>query len=602
MGPHELLKTKWKYPVFALLLLVFFQIYISYFGASVLFPVEHRSSGNQFLYASHGYPVLTYSHKTLPSGKYVDANLPSYPLHVSRLVVDLSSSSGVTIAVHPALVGNGDTVTVRWEGALEAAGSSDWIGLFCPPERPARRHVEYWLVREREHVTLRVYNMREDCQFRYYTNQSTTTLQLLATSNILRFKDGKKAPLQGHLALTGDPTEMRVQWTSGSRSTPVVHYGLTADRLDRTATGVSRTYSASDMCGTPANRSDEFIDPGFLHDVVIGELLPSSSYYYQYGSDDVFSEVNSFISSPQLGSDATIKIVTYGDMSIEPASAETVRRVEQEISNGASLIVHQGDLSYAVGYSYIWDQWMHLIEPLAVRVPYMVAIGNHEQDHMIDTAKDPSSQTKGRGFHPLWGNYHHDSGGECGVPTWYRFHMPDNGNRVWWYSFNYGPIHFTVMSSENDFTPGSRQYKWLENDMKSVNRHTTPWLILVAHRPMYSSEKYANDYKLSVHMRLALEDLLHQYNVDMFLCGHMHSYERTCPVYREQCNKRGTVHIVAGGAGFELDTIGQYEVTWSEHLEMTHGYGRIAVNRSSLLWEYIRNTDQLVADTILLLK
>ena len=184
------------------------------------------------------------------------------------------------------------------------------------------------------------------------------------------------------------------------------------------------------MCGTPANRSDVFIDPGFLHDVVISELLPSTSYYYQYGSNGVFSGVNSFISSPQLSTDATIKIVTYGDMSIEPASEETARRVEQEINNGVSLVLHQGDLSYAVGYSYIWDQWMHLIEPLAVRVPYMVAIGNHEQDHMIDTAKDPSSRTKGRGFHPSWGNYLHDSGGECGLPTWYRFHMPDNGNRV----------------------------------------------------------------------------------------------------------------------------------------------------------------------------
>ena len=528
----------------------------------------------------------------------MDANLPSYPLRISQQVVDLSPSSGVTIIVHPVLVGNGDTVTVRWKGALEP-GSSDWIGLFCPPERPAHRHVEYWLVREREYVTVRVYNMREDCQFRYYSNQSFTT-QLLATSNLLQFEHDKKAPLQGHLALTGDPTEMRVQWTSGIRSTPVVHYGLTADRLDRTATGVSHTYSASDMCGSPANRSDVFVDPGFLHDVVISELLPSTSYYYQYGSDDVFSEIKSFFSSPQLGSDVPVKIVTYGDMSVGATAEETVRLVEQEINNGVNLVVHQGDLSYAVGYSYLWDQWMHLIEPLAVRVPYMVAIGNHEQDHMVDTLKDPSSRTKGRGFHPSWGNYLHDSGGECGVPTWYRFHMPDNGNRVWWYSFNYGPVHFTVMSTENDFTPGSRQYKWLENDLKSVNRHTTPWLILVAHRPMYSSQKIFPDYVVSLHMRSALENLFHQYSVDMMLCAHFHSYERTCPVYREQCNRRGTVHIVAGGAGELVDVQGHYKMNWSKFKDNNHGYGRITVNRSTLLWEYIKNL--VVADRLYLVK
>lgn len=26
-----------------------------------------------------------------------------------------------------------------------------------------------------------------------------------------------------------------------------------------------------------------------------------------------------------------------------------------------------------------------------------------------------------------------------------------------WYGFNYGPIHFTIMSTEHDFTPGSSQ-------------------------------------------------------------------------------------------------------------------------------------------------
>ena len=34
---------------------------------------------------------------------------------------------------------------------------------------------------------------------------------------------------------------------------PSVHYGLSADRLNRTATGMSHMYTASDMCGSLAN-------------------------------------------------------------------------------------------------------------------------------------------------------------------------------------------------------------------------------------------------------------------------------------------------------------------------------------------------------------
>ena len=71
------------------------------------------------------------------------------------------------------------------------------------------------------------------------------------------------------------------------------------------------------------------------------------------------------------------------------------------------------------------------IQPYATLVPYMVGIGNHEQDHESGGSKDPSG-APANGYHPKWGNFGTDSGGECGVPMFYRFHMPDNGNSVWW--------------------------------------------------------------------------------------------------------------------------------------------------------------------------
>ena len=46
----------------------------------------------------------------------------------------------------------------------------------------------------------------------------------------------------------------------------------------------------------------------------------------------------------------------------------------------ADLALMVGDLSYATGYAGLWDNWMNMIEPLASRVPYMTAQGNHEKD------------------------------------------------------------------------------------------------------------------------------------------------------------------------------------------------------------------------------
>ena len=84
--------------------------------------------------------------------------------------------------------------------------------------------------------------------------------------------------------------------------------------------------------------------------------------------------------------------------------------------------------------------------------------------------------------HPSWGNYGIDSLGECGVPTFQRFHMPDNGHSLFWYSFNYGSVHILHMSTEHDFTPGSDQYDWIVSDLAAVDRAVTPWVVFAGHR------------------------------------------------------------------------------------------------------------------------
>ena len=56
------------------------------------------------------------------------------------------------------------------------------------------------------------------------------------------------------------------------------------------------------------------------------------------------------------------------------------------------------------------------------------------------------------------------------------------------YSYDYGLVHFIMMSTEHDMGNGSKQYTWLENDLKNVNRAKTPWIIIAGHRPMYTSQ------------------------------------------------------------------------------------------------------------------
>ena len=557
-------------------------------------------------------PVLTYLNRKHSNGKFVDAQQQAAP-RIPATVIDLSGgrSGAQQLDVVPAVVTNGGSVEVTWSG-ISNPRSDDWIGFFCPHDAKDSSYLDHWPVAQcpthtKGHgaVTFTLYNLRFDCEFRYYTSagEGKSELHLLARSPRVTFEGGPHAPVHGHLALTGDPSQMRVQWTSGTRHSPTVKYGFAPNALDFTARGFSsRTYNYTDMCGPPANTPRAFVDPGYLHDVLLTDLVSGTKYYYRFGSPSALSYIATFRAPPRPGDKASFSFLTYGDMGLTPppGSQKVAGMLTKEVEEGAAFVLHQGDLSYAVGYSYVWDQWMTLIEPYASRVPYMVGIGNHEQDHLVGGKKDPS-RDQGEGFHPPWGNYGHDSGGECGVPVFHRFHMPDHtGHQPWWYSFDYGSLHAIMLSTEHDFTPGSRQYDWLERDLRAVDKTVTPWIVVAGHRPMYCSEDYPADYEITLHMQQALEDLLHEYRVDLALWGHYHSYERTCPVYKNTCDPlKGIVHVTVGSAGMFIAYAEKYDVPWSAHFELSYGYGRVTVsNESSLLWEYVRSLDGSVGDRV----
>jgi len=61
-----------------------------------------------------------------------------------------------------------------------------------------------------------------------------------------------------------------------------------------------------------------------------------------------------------------------------------------------------------------------------------------------------------------------------------------------YHSLNVGPVHVVMFSSEAYFylSPHglplvAQQYAWLEADLAAVDRTVTPWIITMAHRPLY---------------------------------------------------------------------------------------------------------------------
>lgn len=251
----------------------------------------------------------------------------------------------------------------------------------------------------------------------------------------------KCSPSQVHLAVTGRPDEMRVMWKTHSRSCPTtVHYGETS-LLGRPALpmqlqhrqGSVRSYSGEDMCASPAR--DYVYDTSALHDVVLSDLVPRKWYSYRVAHS---KRIMRFQAPPPPGRKEGFQFLAYGDMgdphhrqAKAPGAKGTVHYVRRDIMAGADMVVHVGDLSYANGREYVWNSFMDSIEPAASRAPYMVAVGNHEYDYTREGGRKESSvdPSGASDFHPGWGNYGNDSGGECGVSVVNRFTMPGSDLR-----------------------------------------------------------------------------------------------------------------------------------------------------------------------------
>ncbi|KAF1319985.1 Calcineurin-like phosphoesterase, partial [Globisporangium splendens] len=496
-------------------------------------------------------------------------------------VAALKLSSGFELSTWPKLVEDGGDLVVFWQpGKHDAVQDEDYITLSCGPTLGDDDYLVKKSIKELDATPNSV---------RFSGNVPKAGNYKLLQQLEVGMLDSLNAPKHGHLALTTKDDEMVVMFNSASSRTPQARYGLSASELTNYAEGTSTTYKASDMCHAPATTTAQrlFRDPGFMHKVVLTKLKPGEYYFYQYGNDeDGWSKVRSFRSKP-AATTKTTNFVAYADMGVDgsPAAQSTAVRV------------------YARGEGSVWDKFFHVIEPYATRTPYMISVGNHEYVYTSGGDNDPSggAEPSKNSFHPSWGNYGSDSNGECSVPMYRRFHAPATGNSIYWYSFNYGGVHVVQISTEHNWTRGSEQYEWLKKDLESVDRGATPWVVLTAHRMMYSTQLgMESDMIVAKHFRDEVEELIYKNRVNLMLVGHQHAYERSCPVYRGECvgDEKAPVHIVVGSAGFDLGTedFSTKYGNWSVRHANEYGHLRVSTSADAMNLQFVLNKNGAVYD------
>lgn len=450
-----------------------------------------------------------------------------------------------------------------------------------------------------------VINIRSDIEFVFFSGGFVKPC-LVGRSTPVSFANPKR-PLYGHISsIDSTGTSMRLTWVSGDKEPQQIQYGN-----GKTITSAVTTFSQDDMCSStlPSPAKDfGWHDPGYIHSALMTGLKPSSTFSYRYGSGSVgWSEEIKFSTPPAGGSDE-LRFIAFGDMGktpldaseehyIQPGALSVIKAIANDVnSNNINSVFHIGDISYATGFLAEWDYFLHLINPVASRISYMTAIGNHERDY-IDSGSVYVTP---------------DSGGECGVPYETYFPMPTSAKDKPWYSIEQGSVHFTVISTEHAWSENSEQYVWMQKDMASVNRQKTPWLIFMGHRPMYTTNHgfVPSENKFMK----AVEPLLLENKVDLVLFGHVHNYERTCSVFQNECkamptkdkngmdtydgrNYSAPVHAVIGMAGFTLDKFSNNVESWSLKRISEFGYLRAHATRNDLNLEFVISDTREVKDS-----
>jgi hypothetical protein len=311
-------------------------------------------------------------------------------------------------------------------------------------------------------------------------------------------------------------------------------------------------------CGpesAPFNTTVE-LPVGTNHTCTLRGLEPGRSYQYRLTAlypegRAVVSETFPFRALPDQG---PLTLAALGDSGSGSAGQFGVARsMAQE---RVDLVIHAGDLLYPGFSPGIADTRLFSVyRRQMASVPFVFAWGNHD----LYYGPEPMRSV----LRPLTNDTPVDVHRVSGT-------FPDA-----YYSFDAGDVHVTVVFqpilSQYALTTNSPQYRWIESDLAATSK---PWKMLVAHHPFTTSGGHRfTDYNANglpdwQEFADVIIPLANRYQVQWFLSGHDHVFERFLP-------RNGLQGIVSGGGGTSLYGLRGYTPD-STQFFVTHHHVRMA--------------------------
>lgn len=308
-------------------------------------------------------------------------------------------------------------------------------------------------------------------------------------------------------------TDVIVMWETESPSRSIVRYG------------------SDEKYGLVKSTNEEVT----IHEVRVSGLAEGIQYHYSVRSGDECSADSTMRTAVSESTPFTFAV--FGDNQYGTAIFEEI--VEQMKNTNPDFFVGVGDLTQNGTYEQFQEQLFAPAKPLMKKTPFYAVLGNHDSDS-----------------------------------PWF-YNLFSNPNPENYYSFIYGKAFFVVLDTNKQYTSGTVQYNWLEDELASSEAQNADWLFVFFHHPPWTNYWDSPGYDGDYDARQYLVPLFSQYDVDLVFNGHAHNYQR---------GEYEDVHyIITGGGGGAIDTV--LTGTWS-HMAVAfpeHHFCHVALSHNSLV-------------------
>lgn len=369
----------------------------------------------------------------------------------------------------------------------------------------------------------------------------------------------------GKIVLTpgAKATDLNFAWYSEVTGTPTVKISTNQDM-----SGAKTVTGSADKI----NKNNSFKNYTASNKVALKDyLVENMTYYYQYSTNGVdwsdtytykthsFSDYQAvLVGDPQIGASGSNGQGTQDDTDIAVNTYAWNKTLQKALGAGgiaenASFILSAGDqIDYSSsgtngsGEIIREQEYAGFLYPDVLRsTPLATTIGNHES--MVDDYSlhynNPNASTLGST----------ESGGD--------------------YYYSYGDTLFISLNSNSRNVEEHRQLM-----KEAVASHEdAKWKVVLFHHDIYGSGSPHSDVD-GANLRILFAPLMDEFNIDLCLTGHDHSYARTYQILdgkvietdgvsenaSKAYNPEGTLYIAAGSASgskfYTLNTVKQYYI------------------------------------------